>query len=517
MLKKIFILPPLSISRVGGSEEPCDSFSWSASQISPGAPATLTIKIENSFKISESGDIGQNKSGKINFKDSENKFHPVCPFFELWGEWELEGEIVERPITVKVLHENGLSLSNIEWTIVLANLKAYHFTLADGDRIKASANFNAEDSTSKSLFGFSPSGAGIAPLVLPDHGLYMGAVQAVRPRDENDKIRIRFTPPSGLVYGPKNIKERIDKNSDVVYRNPDESLDADNSDWIGFDLPEAQKIINPDARWATLNFDINGPAPIGAGDPRNDPGQLSARLYERRGTPDNPVVSPISMGLVDDVSDGLVQCRLSGLKADARIVVGPPDMAPANRPIISLQDGLSDRSIREDARRGIISDIELEEIIADIFERALETSELMNKDAQNDRARLTNLNTRRSDSDLNSPGNDFEPKPRNTLWETISPQSTANPASTIPFNGDAMPVSDRGRRKHRRYNALEYLRDRLREEPDLLEKWMRVPRDESEYFDRRMPALMRGSDGMPIHFTRRQYELLRLWAKRQGG
>ena len=139
----------------------------------------------------------------------------------------------------------------------------------------------------------------------------------------------------------------------------------------------------------------------------------------------------------------------------------------------------------------------------------------MNKDAQNDRARITNVNRDTAPRDLPTPRRDFEPRPRDTLWPTIDPRNTNNPAVAIPFSGDAMPVSDRGSRKHRRYNAIEYLRDRLREEPELLEKWIRPPRDASPYYDRRMPALMRGSDGLPIHLTRRQYELIRLWVSRQ--
>ncbi|GAA6179576.1 hypothetical protein NBRC116594_10140 [Shimia sp. NS0008-38b] len=78
-----------------------------------------------------------------------------------------------------------------------------------------------------------------------------------------------------------------------------------------------------------------------------------------------------------------------------------------------------------------------------------------------------------------------------------------------------MPVSMLGQRKHRRYNAIEYFRDRLREEPGLIEKWIRIPRAPERFYDRRMPALMRGSDSNAMHLTRRQYDLIQLWAKRQ--
>jgi hypothetical protein len=288
----------------------------------------------------------------------------------------------------------------------------------------------------------------------------------------------------------------------------------DNADWRGFDLPDARKIVNPDARWARLNLDEEGPPPVGPGDNRNNPSGLSASLLETRQDTEGSRVVRISMGLVDDVSDGLLTCRLAGLTATARIVVAPPDFAPMNRPIVSLQDGLADRDLRAGARGAAVSDEDLEALVADIFERALETSELMNKDAQNDRSRNTNR-LARPPRDLPAPQRDFEPIPRDTLWPTIDSRSSANPAPAIPFSGDAMPVSDLGNRKHRRYNALEYLRDRLREEPELLERWIRAPRDASQYYDRRMPPLMRGSDGQPMHLTRRQYELIKLWVSRQ--
>jgi len=62
-------------------------------------------------------------------------------------------------------------------------------------------------------------------------------------------------------------------------------------------------------------------------------------------------------------------------------------------------------------------------------------------------------------------------------------------------------------------NALEYLKDRLRDDPAFVEKWLRPPLDQLPLYDRRMPALMRGSDSRPMHLTRRQYEIVLRWAR----
>ncbi len=205
--------------------------------------------------------------------------------------------------------------------------------------------------------------------------------------------------------------------------------------------------------------------------------------------------------LVDDLSDGLVTCKVGDLPAaHARIAIGPPGSSLASRPFVSIQNGLSDRVSRDTARTGAFADGELEEIVADIFERALETSDLMNKDAQTGRCHAEN------GGPLQPPSDDFETPPIGTLWARGGvPGDTAT-------NVDALPVSFRGQRKHRRLNVLEYLKDRLRDDPTFVERWLRPPLDEFSLFDRRIPALMRRSDRRPMHLTRRQYDLVERWA-----
>ena len=507
MLLSLKILPPLAFARVGRSTTPCPAFSWAATDTSPGGTGKTSLEIEETLELDAAGAITATRPNSIGFKDADGAFRPVCPFFELHGSWELGGNQHSGPITAQVLEDNGLSPSDLSWTVTLGNLKAFHFTLDEGDRITADVTVAGDDTERKALEGRSPTGPGIQPLIPPSDPLPMGAVQLARLDDpEFPEMRLRFYSPPGITYGPPNLADRINAFADI----------GENAEWIGFDLPTAQKIVNPAARWATLNLDEEGPPPIGGGDPRNAPGGLSASLFERRGQPPFERTVRISMGLVDDVSDGLITCEVGGVQAFARIAVGPQDFAPMARPFVSLQDGLADRMLRDDVRDDSIDDDELEAIVADIFERALETSDLMNKDAQNDRSRQTNF-ARPGGVDLPAPSPDFEASPRRTLWRSSNPLSTNSPAAGQSRQADAMPVSQQGQRKHRRYNAIEYIRDRLREEPDLIEKWIRLPLDNEPLFDRRMPALMRGSDGQPMHLTRRQYEMIRRWAARQHG
>ncbi|MGH8921734.1 MAG: hypothetical protein ACRD0H_25915, partial [Actinomycetes bacterium] len=84
------------------------------------------------------------------------------------------------------------------------------------------------------------------------------------------------------------------------------------------------------------------------------------------------------------------------------------------------------------------------------------------------------------------------------------------PAEPLP--GRPLPLTERGRQRHRRFVALEVIEDLLREQPGLIQRVVREPMTGERYYDRRMPAVMRGSDRHPLHLTRRQYDLLLAWA-----
>lgn len=497
MLKSIAIYPPLAFARLGASATCCAAFSWARTTLSPDQPPTTTLKPEETLTLDAAGVVTAAVPNEIVLKD-DSGYRPVCPFFELWGRWEEEGVETEGPLTEATLGRFGLALGDLVWTVELANLKPYHVTMRDSDRIAARLELQGDQTAKAPLFGRSPEGP--AALVSHAEGIPLGAAQLARPSDDFPELRLRFYAPAGLVYGPPNVAERI---AAILEANDDPDLVDSAKTWQDLDLPPERRRVNPASGWATHDFATTPVPPIGPGDPRLNPGGLVASI------------GSVSIGLVDDVSDGVISCAVGGLRAQARIAVGPPDFAPMNRPIVSLQDGLADRELRAEARDGSLSDAELEAIVADIFERALETSDLMNKDAQNDRAWGENRGFDDGSGNplvLPNPGPGFEEVPRRTLWPTLA-VGQAGPIG--PRTVDAMPVTFLGQRKHRRYNAIEYLRDRLKEEPELIERWLRPPRGSDAYFDRRMPALMRGSDRNAMHLTRRQYELIQLWAKRQ--
>lgn len=501
MLTSITIYPPLAFARVGSSDTPCAAYSWRSAKLSPDLPASTTLQPEETLSLGADGTVTSSTPNEILLKDPDGAFRPVCPFFELWGTWEENGTEVEGALTPEILTCFGLSSSDVTWSVNVGNLKPYHITLRDGDRINARCELAGDDTARHEIFGRSPDVA--QPLVGHPDGIPMGAVQLSKPDDIFPEFRLRFYAPKGVIYGPPDIDARIDA---ALAANPAQAGAI--LPWRDLIVPLDRHRVNPESSWATHDLNATDVPPLGPGDGRLNPGGLVASLLSR------------VIGLVDDVGDGLIACRVGDLTANARFAVGPPDFAPMNRPVVSIQDGLSDREIRATARDGTLPDDELEAIVADIFERALETSDLMNKDAQNYRARLTNLNEYTGPTgdnlDLPNPSSAFEVSPHRTLWPTIDQRLSSSPAHPVtPQSVDAMPVTMVGQRKHRRYSAIEYFRDRLREEPDLIEKWIRIPRPPERFYDRRMPALMRGSDRNAMHLTRRQYELIQLWAKRQ--
>lgn len=475
-LDRLWLLPPLGIGRLGSAARPSHAYSWARARITPKGSAKTVLVPEDTIEVAANGVPSLRPASafnRIELKDAQNRFFPVCPIFELHGAWKDGGIDHEGAITEAVLAKAGLSVADVSWSIEVANLKAFHYTLQDTDRIVARLAVRADDTTAKDLDGLTPAGDAALRLVPGPTAVKLGRVQVIKSTTELPGLRFRVYAPAGVVYAPTNIDARIP-----------------NTEWANLQVDPARKIVNPNSKWATYRFGADAPGPLPR-DGRVSPGGLAAAL---RG---------VSLGLLDDVSDGLITCVVGTLApAHARIAIGPPDFSPASRPFVSLQDGLSDRTRRADVDADDLTMEELEEVVADIFERALETSSLINKDAQNQRTH----DDPNAGVTLPPPSADFESPPVATLWARGG--TPADVASQV----DALPVSFRGDRKHRRLNALEYLKDRLRDDPTFVEKWLRPPRDQFPYYDRRMPALMRGSDGHAMHMTRRQYDLIKRWA-----
>lgn len=471
MIKKLWLYPPMAFARLGSSDTPCDNFHWGANDMRPRGTGKTTIEPTQTLHILTDGTVTSSISSEITFKDAQG-FKPVCPFFELHGEWTTQTGVNTGPITPQVLAEFGLTTLDLQWKIEVANLKPYHYTLELGDRLSATVEITGDITQRQLLLGVSPADVQ-QPLASLNKPLPLGSIQLTRPSTEFPEIRLRFTPAKGKVYGPTNFKERLE--------NLNERL-GEGSSWTDLKFPTENQILNPDAAWCKFVATNE--------DPRTNPGGLYATEND----------TGISLGLVDDVCDGVITCSLPGVAtANARIVVGPPDYAPDRRPVTSLADGLSDRVNRDDVNQAAyVNDLELTAAeVRDLLERVLETMEAMNLDFQKDRARQENRSIAVFD-------------------ENLPPEAAANKSfpEIEPVLGRPLPLTEFGRQRHRRFISLEVFEDMLRERPELVDKWIREPMTEEKYYDRKMPALMRGSDRYPMHITRRQYQLLIAWANR---
>jgi hypothetical protein len=447
-IEEIWICPPLSFARFGQSPYPLENFHWAANDYSPRGTAETVIKPALTFNIDANGNISAYLPTEIRFKDN-GKWRPVCPFFELHGRLS-DGS--EGPIGLNELQAAGLGLENIEWQVTVANRKAYHYTLAEGDLVEATVNISGADRRIHSLLGTSPPQVE-NPLIPEGMSIPLGQVRAIVPNPTWPEVRLRISPPQGLIYAPSNTSER--DLSDLV---PPTQNRAEF-------LRHLNCLLNPQAAWP--NWKIGN-------DPRTNPGGLYAQDPQKG-----------SLGFLDDSNDGLIRVTLTGkgvagdkLTAYARYTCCPPDFQPDRRPFVSIADGLSDLTKREEVLNdeyiGSSNWPETESEIADLMQRVKETMEGSNLDHQNLRSQLAN-------SDDTFP---FEPMK--------------------PIAGHPLPLTELGRSNHARFLAYEVFKQRLGQRPELFAQWIRQPTSEPKPYNQQMPALMRGSDSSPMSISQRE-------------
>ena len=392
-MKRIYFRPPLAFARVGSSPDPLEAFDWAPNDVAPHGTGKTTLKPIPSLLMSPEGALTEEPAREtIEFRDADGRLKPVCPFFELWcTRVDAEGEEVDAPVTVDVLRGADLELADVAWTVEVANLKAYHMSQAPGDQVRAQVTLKGDDGVRRPLNGVSPQVVG-EPLIPEGQSVPLGSVQLSRPNAALPELRLRFTPPAGVVYAPTDFAERV------------RTLRGVENDYR---IPASRTFLNPSAAWPQLV--------LGA-DSRTNPGGLFMQDSQGR-----------SLGVVDDVCDGLIKCRLEvggrTLTATARIVSGPPDYAPDRRPFNSLADGLKDRVDRDE---GVASDDE----VKDLFERILETMGLSNLEVQNARSARENERLQMASGDTGPRRGPAFPQP---------PQTREDP----------LPLTDRGRQWHR--------------------------------------------------------------------
>ena len=448
MLRGIFLAPPLAFARVGASKTPCSAYNWADNDISPRGLGQTTLEPALTLSVDSEGNISSEIPAEIVFRD-EQGIRTVCPFFELHAEYlDDQGEPHTGPVTLELLESWGLGLSDVSWGVELANLKAYHYTRQAGDRVEAKLNLADNEHQRVTISGSSPVDSS-DPLVRADRPIAMGEVQLPRPNSQFPELRLHFIAPAGLIYGPEDLDQRLAELDPAI---------TGNADWREFSLPAERHIVNPSASWPRYVPSLATVGPFNERDYRNTPGGLlAAPISPIPGLPDDDPRER-ALGLVDDVSDGLVTCEVSvggqTFTATARVVVGPPDFAPANRPPVSLADNLADRELRDDARQFEGTSEDLTSLVLDIFERAFETSDLMHRDYQNFRSIRTN------GSEFAGQGGRATLDPEDLealLWPPPDVQAVTDGLS------HGMPIVDAGTRQHRRHNAVEIGRASRRE------------------------------------------------------
>jgi hypothetical protein len=529
-IRRIWLQQPIAFARAGGSDTPVSAFRWTLPDLRPRGSARTGIFPQTSFDVDPAdGTLTASNDSFVLFKD-ENGIRPVCPFFELHGDWDgREGSNTE--VTEAVLQQNGLALADIEWGIRHANHKAYAATHEEGDRIEAALVVRGDDHALHPLTGYSPQGAA-KPLVLPQGpGIAMGHLRAIRPSADYPEIRLRFMAPKGLAYGPSDLAERVTfspKSKTVIGWILDWLFlrFKANDEWKGFTLPKEQLVLNPKAAWMDYKLVRYGDLPGALGriivhlksaiallrawgtqqsefmrfalGPRADVAKLPPGLYASwRGG--GAILS--SLGLVDDLGDGVITCALKGVgKASARIVVGPPHFSPDRRPPVSIADDLTDKESRAAPRdpnwatgeNAQAANLEIQ----DLLDRAFETAGASNLDAWAEQRRQENESAAVYRGDPATPADPSAP-----IWGDMSVTSVTD-----------LPLFEQGRWRHRRNSAEEFFEQLVRDNEGLIKQWIRDQDDPlAVYYDKRMPALMRGSDRRPLHLTRRQYQAFVRW------
>ena len=275
-----------------------------------------------------------------------------------------------------------------------------------------------------------------------------GMVQYIDPTDAFPEVRLRFTPAPGKVYGPG----ANDPNTvDDVY-------DAASGDWDNH----------------------------ADGAPNTPPGTVPGNIYA--GETNSQTRQYVSLGYLDDACDGIVDVRLTVngnlLASYARISVGPPDFAPDSFHVRTVNDDLEQMLFGPEVK----APVEQAEVTC-IVRRALETVRLMNTEVMNGNQAVGGVPT--NPNNMAGQDRNFE-----RAFEPIFPPQTVDAFAVRSFHASALQTLDSG-------VPPWFL--------DLLRKYDQVA-DLSDTGRRRMPAMMRGSDGAHLALTRRQVDKVRVAA-----
>ncbi len=472
----ICILPPFAIGRLGSSDTPLENFTIDENPDQPLGFRRIVPRMTLEMDWS-TGKIKCSYTPEfIRFRDHE-RIRPVAPFLEVFA--MLEGE--ENPAP---LHEalEGMEPGSytIEWHVHVANHKVYRRTGDPKDKVEADTGRSPDqpseepkcfsDHRPHKLNGYCEN------FVQPENGkerphIDFGRVCFVDPTDEFKRIRLRFQPAKGLIYGTDKVLLKDDDHGDGQMKLVQNPL-----------IPEGRAIYDHRKGWYGFGKD---PEKI-----ENETVPASLYAIEPPAPPwlhDNLAVS---RGYLDDACDGIVEVRLKlkdGTKFEAagRICSAPPAVVP---------DSLFVRSLRDDLEQAILGPEVQDEPFevtrqraVDILRRAYETVRFMNVVVMN--------------------GNDVKGRSALTLDSMPEEEAADTERAIRPVMGpgtvDTLAIMALHEQVFAalRGGAAPWFLDLLRQ-PDQVADYTDLGR-------RKMPALMCGADNSYLALTWRQINTIR--------
>ena len=440
------ILPPLAIARLGSSSEPLENYEL----VINDPLGRRVIEPAETLRVDPaSGEVieAYRPERPVRFRDGVH-IRPVAPFLEVFARTDAE---TLAPLTIDLLAAEGLTASDLKWTVEVGNLKAFRRTGAADDRILAKATFS--DHEPHALEGQCQN-------FRPGKSLPLGSVRYLRPNKDFPEIRLRFTPAAGLVYGADT--QRI---TEIGVNGPVLEDDPIVKDRVIYDPTKSN------AKWKGWSD---------PGEPTDtNPGQIYAGY-------DSPDGAHVSWGYLDDECDGIASVELKvgdvTLRAFGRLGAGPPAFAPDGLPIRTVADEIDQAMFGPEVSGPDVSADRVE----DIVRRAFETVRLLNTAVLNGNPVDGRLGAESMMPLQDS--NDFH-----RMFAPIMATSLVDNLSVVALHQTILTALKSG--------TPAWFADALRHPEEV--------GDLSDKGRRKMPAMMRGADARYLTLTRRQIDMIR--------
>ncbi len=504
IIHELFIDPPLAIARLGGSSIPQDAYSWIPAP-APRSGESTSVVPDWSLSVQQDGTVEPYLPAQLTFRDGA-LIRPVCPFFEIWARigspnssrknWS------EVPLTPKLLEQAGATVADLSLKIDAKNFKAARRT---GNANLRYGTFPpvmvpGDMHLPVALLASSPNGVS-QPLIPVDRPIPIGVVQMLKSRAplhpgdaraaavDIERLRFRFTPAQGLVYGVPAAAE----SSETPRRSH------------AIPVEKSRAFLNPHAGWA---------------------GATDVGLVEPNDTFDGADVhADTSLGVIDDTCEVRFELQFApsgggaALTASAHAFIGPPDFAPDRRPFLSLADELNDRGSGSATRTHGMSEADRDAWIQDLFERVFETTTLFNVDyyRSNGAAQLSG-----KDRAAHPVKDDHLPNPSRAMGgRDMLRKKKKDEQPIAAANRDVpLPLSQRAVSRHRELSDLSGLREFIEAHRGRIKELVRRPFDiqpgeNTNVSTMRMPPFMRNSNAEPLTLSAWQYDLLMSWVDEQ--